>query len=89
MVVRDGAKLAGTGLAIGLLLAIGGTQALMAALGGIGAKGPAVLLQGASAMDPVSLIGVPALLAVVALGVSWAPAWRAGRLELGKVLRGD
>ena len=89
MVVAGGARLAATGLGIGLVLSVGGSEALIAALGGSDAKGPAVLLQGVSALDPVSLVGVPALLMLVALGASWAPAWRAGRLELGAMLRGE
>jgi ABC-type antimicrobial peptide transport system permease subunit len=72
MIVRQGMKLTVAGLAIGLALAIG-------AFGSIGAV--RTLLPGISPLDPITFIGVPLLLALIALLASWIPAHRAGRVD--------
>jgi len=72
MIVGQGMKLTGVGLAIGLLLALG-------AFGSIGAMRS--LLPGISPLDPVTFVAVPAVLAAIALVASWIPARRAGRID--------
>jgi ABC-type lipoprotein release transport system permease subunit len=65
-------KLTGVGLAIGLVLALG-------AFGSIGAMRS--LLPGISPLDPMTFIGVPVVLALIALIAAWIPARRAGRID--------
>ncbi|MGE0863718.1 MAG: ABC transporter permease [Vicinamibacterales bacterium] len=72
MIVGQGMKLTGVGLAIGLLLAL-------AAFGSIGAMRS--LLPGISPLDPVTFVAVPVVLAAIALVASWIPARRAGRVD--------
>lgn len=72
MVVGQGMKLTGIGLAIGLVLALG-------AFGSIGAM--RALLPGISPLDPLTFVAVPAVLAAIALVASWIPARRAGRID--------
>jgi ABC-type lipoprotein release transport system permease subunit len=69
MVVRQGMLLAGTGLAIGLALAL--------AL----SRFTASLLYGISPTDAVTFVGVPAVLAAVALAATLLPAHRASRTD--------
>lgn len=72
MIVGQGMKLTGIGLAIGLLLALG-------AFGSIGAMRS--MLPGISPLDPVTFVAVPVVLAAIALVASWIPARRAGRVD--------
>jgi macrolide transport system ATP-binding/permease protein len=72
MIVGQGMKLTGIGLAIGLVLALG-------AFGSIGAMRS--LLPGISPLDPMTFIGVPVVLALIALVAAWIPARRAGRID--------
>ena len=76
MVVLQSVSLAAFGAAIGVLAALGGMRALRS------------LLFDVSPTDPVVLIAVPLMLLVVAAVASFAPAWRAARVEPGAALRG-
>jgi ABC-type antimicrobial peptide transport system permease subunit len=75
LVLRDGARLAAIGLALGALLAAGVAQAMRA------------LLYGLPPFDPVSFVAVPLVLALVALGASALPARRAVRVDPVEALR--
>lgn len=77
LVVGQGVRLAAIGVAIGLALAIAGSRAL------------SPFLFGVSALDPLTLLGVPVLLAVVALLATWVPAARAARVDAAVALRAD
>jgi predicted permease len=77
MVLRQGAVLAGVGIAIGLAGALGLTRLMEA------------LLFGVSAMDPVTFFGVPLVLGAVALLASWLPARRAARTDPVEALRAE
>ncbi len=80
MIVSQGMKLTGIGLAIGLALAL-------AAFGSIGAV--RTLLPGISPMDPVTFIAVPLGLALIALLATWIPGRRAGMVDPLVALRVD
>jgi ABC-type antimicrobial peptide transport system permease subunit len=69
MVVRDGAKLAGTGIFFGLLAAIGLTRLM---------KG---LLYETAPLDIVAFSAAPIVLAVAALAACLVPALRAARID--------
>jgi putative ABC transport system permease protein len=77
MVLRQGAVLAGIGIAIGLAGAFGLTRLMEA------------LLFGVSATDPLTFLGVPLVLAAVALLASWLPARRAARTDPLEALRAE
>ena len=74
-VLGDGARLVGTGLAIGIAGALALGFALRSQLFGI------------AAIDPPSLAAVVALLAAVALAACWLPARRAARVSPMTALR--
>jgi putative ABC transport system permease protein len=76
-VLGDGLRLAGTGLAVGLVGAALLTRAA------------ASLLYAVSPLDPVTYAAVAAGLAAVAALASWAPARRATRFEPTEVLRSE
>ena len=80
MVVGQGMKLTGIGLAIGLVLALG-------AFGAIGAM--RAMLPGISPLDPLTFVAVPVVLASIALVAAWIPARRAGRIDPLVALRVD
>jgi predicted permease len=80
MVVGQGMKLTGVGLAIGLALALG-------AFGSIGAV--RTLLPGISPLDPITFVVVPLALAAIAFVASFIPARRAGRVDPVVALRVD
>jgi putative ABC transport system permease protein len=65
LVLTHSLRLSGTGIAIGLLVSIFATRALTS------------LLYDTSAHDLRTFIAVPSILALVALGASMFPAWRA------------
>jgi ABC-type antimicrobial peptide transport system permease subunit len=65
------------GLAVGIPLALLATRLLRA------------LLYEVSASDPVTFVGVVALLAAVALVASWLPSRRAARVDPTVALRAD
>jgi putative ABC transport system permease protein len=69
MVVGEGARLAGFGLAVGFVAAFAAGRLL------------AGLLFGVRPTDPLVLISVPMLLGVVAVGATLVPAFRASRVD--------
>jgi putative ABC transport system permease protein len=75
MVLRDGLRIAGVGLAIGLAAA-----AVLARWG-------ASLLYGVTPLDPVTFGFLPLLIVLVTAGASVLPAWRASRVDPVKALR--
>jgi len=77
LVVRQGMTLTGLGILIGLIGAAAATQAIV------------TLLFGVSRLDPITYLGVIALLAVVSAIASWVPAWRAARVDPAVTLRAE
>ena len=75
LVVGRGLRLAGTGVAIGLAMALGVTRFL------------SFLLYGTSPLDAPTFAAVPALLLAVALLAAWDPARRALRVDPAVCLR--
>jgi putative ABC transport system permease protein len=69
MVVRQGLVLTALGVAIGLAGAFAVTGVLRS------------MLFGVTARDPLTFVGIPLLLAAVALVASWLPARRAARVD--------
>ena len=69
MVVRQGTTLAAIGIAAGLVAALLATRVMR------------TLLYEVSTTDPTTFIGVPLVLAAVALLASWVPARRATRVD--------
>jgi putative ABC transport system permease protein len=76
-VVGQGLILVTIGLAIGLAAAAGATQGISS------------LLFGVERFDPVTYVGVVALLLAVAFIASYAPAFRAARIDPAITLRAD
>jgi len=77
MVLGEGACLVLTGTAIGMVIAMAGSRVLSRFLFGV------------SPLDPVTLLAVPAILALVAVLASWIPARRAAGLGAADALRAD
>lgn len=77
LVVRQGMTLTGLGLAIGLAGAILASQAIVS------------LLFGVSPLDPVTYLGVIALLTGMSLIACCVPAWRAARVDPSITLRAE
>jgi putative ABC transport system permease protein len=77
MVVRQGLTLTGLGVLIGLTGAVAATQALV------------TLLFGVSSLDPITYIGVIALLVAVSVIACWLPARRAARVDPSITLRAE
>jgi predicted permease len=75
MVVRDASTLVAVGLAAGVGLSLAATRAA------------ATLLFGVRPWDPATLAAAAAGLAVIAVGASALPAWRASRLDPNLALR--
>ena len=75
LVVRQGMRLTGLGVAIGLIGAAAASRALV------------TLLFGVSPLDPVTYSGVAVLAAAVSALACWVPAWRAARVEPSVTLR--
>jgi macrolide transport system ATP-binding/permease protein len=69
LLLRDGMRLVGAGLAIGLLTSIAGARLL------------SKFLYGLSALDGLAFVGVSVLLGAVALLACWLPARRALRVD--------
>jgi ABC-type antimicrobial peptide transport system permease subunit len=76
-VLGQGLILAAIGLVIGLAATVGATQ------------GIASLLFGVEPFDPITYVGVAALLLAVAFIASYAPAFRAARIDPAITLRAD
>ena len=76
LVVRQSLALAGTGVAIGLVIAIATTRVLGS------------LLFGVSPTDPLVLLGATLVLVLLAVLASYAPARRASRVDPAEVMRG-
>jgi putative ABC transport system permease protein len=74
-VVQEGLRLTAVGVGVGLLAALLGSQAI------------GTMLFGISRLDPVTYLGVIALLVAVSMVASGAPAWRAARVDPATVLR--
>jgi putative ABC transport system permease protein len=77
LVFRQGMRLTGIGVAIGLAGAFVATQTI------------ATLLFGVSRLDPVTYFGVTVLLLGVAGIACWVPAWRAARVDPSITLRAE
>jgi predicted permease len=77
MIVGQGIRLAGIGVAVGLVGALGVTRVVGS------------LLVGVTATDPVSFIGVAAFLTLVAVLASFFPARRATSVDPVRALRGE
>ena len=75
LVVGQGTKVALLGIAVGIAAALGLTRLMIS------------LLFGVSATDPLTFLGVAALLTLVALGASFLPALRATRVDPMVALR--
>ena len=75
LVVRQGAVLVATGAGLGLLTAAASSRVMES------------LLYGVATDDPLTFVGAPCVLVVVALVACWLPARRATRVDPMKVLR--
>jgi predicted permease len=75
LVVGEGARLAGAGVAVGLVAALALSRLLESLLFGVGST------------DPLTLAAVSAAVAVVAALASWLPASRAARIDPARALR--
>jgi putative ABC transport system permease protein len=69
MLLREGGRVTGVGIAAGALAALAATRLL------------ASMLFGVSATDPLTFILVPAAIVIVAFAASWIPAHRALRVD--------
>ncbi|MFB3112381.1 MAG: ABC transporter permease, partial [Gemmatimonadales bacterium] len=77
LVVAQGAKLTAFGIGIGVTLAFATTRVIESVLFGV------------ASADVTTFVGIPALLAVVALLASYIPARRATRVDPMEALRGE
>ena len=77
LVLRDGARLAGIGIVLGLAGALSLTRVIR------------TLLFHVSPFDPVSFAGAAALLLAVAVAASLLPAWRAARTDPQLAMRAE
>jgi putative ABC transport system permease protein len=77
LIIRHGLRLAGAGMVIGLVGALGTTRVMRA------------LLYEVTPVDPITFLAVPLLLGVTALLASWLPAARAGRADPASTLRSE
>ena len=75
LILSQGLRLAGIGVALGLAIAYALTRVL------------ASLLFGVKAADPLTFAGVAVVLALIALGSTWFPARRAAAVEPVEALR--
>ncbi|HEX6967002.1 MAG TPA: ABC transporter permease [Gemmatimonadaceae bacterium] len=77
LVLRQGMGLTGIGIAAGVLAAALATRAIV------------TLLFGVSPLDPLTYLGVIALLLGVSAIACWVPAWRAARVDPAVTLRAE
>jgi putative ABC transport system permease protein len=77
LVLRQGMTLTGLGVALGLVGAVLASQAI------------ATLLYGVSRLDPLTYLGMIALLVGVSVVACWVPAWRASRVDPSITLRAE
>jgi putative ABC transport system permease protein len=77
LIVRQGLTLVLLGIVIGVGGALGATRALVS------------LMFDVSRLDPVTYLGVGALLVGVSLLACWLPAWRAARVDPVITLRAE
>ena len=77
LALGDGMRLTGIGIGLGVCGALAASQAITS------------LLFGTSALDPVSWLGMAALLAMVAVLACWIPAWRGSRVDPATTLRSE
>lgn len=77
LVVANGLRLLGIGIAAGLLVALGATRVLTS------------LLYQVSATDAVTYAGVALLITAVGLVAAWIPAWRASSANPAVTLRAE
>jgi ABC-type antimicrobial peptide transport system permease subunit len=77
MVLGDGTRIAGAGIATGLACALLATRVL------------AGMLYGVRALDPVTFVGGALLLLAVGLAATWIPARRAAGLDPVDALRAE
>jgi putative ABC transport system permease protein len=77
LALRDGMRLTAFGLGIGSCGALVASREIVS------------LLFGTSMLDPVSWLGMLALLASVAALACWVPAWRAAKLDPSRTLRSE
>jgi len=75
MVVGKGMRMVAVGVVLGLAASLGASR-LMAGL-----------IYGVSAVDPITFVGVPGLLCLVALAATYLPAWRAASVHPMVALR--
>jgi ABC-type antimicrobial peptide transport system permease subunit len=69
MVVRQGMVITGAGLVVGVVAAV------------VLSRFVAPLLYSVDALDPITFVGIPLLLGVVALAATYLPARRASRID--------
>jgi putative ABC transport system permease protein len=77
LILRQGLTLAGIGVVIGTAGAAAASQALTS------------MLYGISQFDPITYVGVIALLASVSAMACWMPAWRAARVDPSITFRAE
>jgi putative ABC transport system permease protein len=77
LVLRDGMRLTAFGMMMGLCGAFAAS------------RGTVSLLFGTSALDPVSWLGMMAVLAIVAALACWIPAWRSANVDPSSALRAE
>jgi putative ABC transport system permease protein len=77
LIVRQGMTLTGLGVAVGAVGAAAASRVIV------------TLLFGVSRLDPLTYLGVIALLAGVAGVACWVPAWRAARVDPSITLRAE
>lgn len=88
MILGEGAKMAGAGVVLGLLAALGLTRVLANTLSSAGPDYPR-LLYGVSPRDPLTFAVIGAFLGAVALAACYVPARRAMRVDPIIALRHD
>jgi putative ABC transport system permease protein len=77
LVLRQGMRMTAVGIAIGVVIAAGATQAI------------ASLLFGVETVDPLTYASVAVLLAAVAFVACYAPAYRAARIDPAVTLKAE